>query len=58
MNLNLDTEKEEKKCNVSTCTKEEFLSAVEKTKTENCSKGTLYEVIQSYQKEFDSGASD
>ena len=58
VNLNLDTEKEEKKCNVSTCTKEEFLSAVEKTKTENCSKGTLYEVIQSYQKEFDSGASD
>lgn len=58
VNLNLDVEKEEKKCNVSTCTKEEFVSTIEKTKTENCSRGTLYEVIQSYQNEWMENSSD
>ena len=38
------------KCNVSTCTLEEFLAACEATRTENCATGTLYEVLQDYRK--------
>jgi len=36
------------KCNVSTCTYEEFITACESTRTENCATGTLYEVLQDY----------
>ena len=36
------------KCNVSTCTYEEFLAACEATRTENCATGTLYDVLQDY----------
>ena len=36
------------KCNVATCTYEEFLAACEKVKTENCASGTLYEVLTDY----------
>ena len=42
------TENEDTKCNVATCTYEEFLAACEKTRTENCALGTLYEVLQAY----------
>ena len=38
------------KCNVATCTAEEFLLACEATRTENCATGTLYEVLQDYRK--------
>ena len=38
------------KCNVATCTYEEFLAACEATRTENCATGTLYEVLKAYQK--------
>jgi aryl-phospho-beta-D-glucosidase BglC (GH1 family) len=46
--LKFITENDEIKCNVATCTYEEFLAACEKTKTENCVTDTLYEVIQAY----------
>lgn len=36
------------KCNVSTCTYEEFIAACEATRTENCATGTLYEVLRDY----------
>ena len=42
------TENEDRKCNVATCTYEEFIAACEKTRTENCAKSTLYEVLQTY----------
>ena len=48
--LKFITEIEETKCNVSTCTYEEFVAACEKTRTENCATGTLYEVLQNYSK--------
>ena len=46
--LNLDRDAEECKCNVSTCTYEEFVAACEKTRTENCAKSTLYDVLKTY----------
>ena len=46
--LKFITELEETKCNVSTCTYEEFIAACEKTRTENCATGTLYEVLKTY----------
>ena len=46
--LKFITENEELKCNVSTCTYEEFIAACEKTRTENCATGTLYEVLKAY----------
>lgn len=46
--MKLDTQAEELKCNVATCTYEEFLSACEMIRTENCVTGTLYEVLQTY----------
>lgn len=46
--LNVDTSKEETKCNVATCTEEEFKASCEKCKTENCATGTLYDVIKEY----------
>ena len=39
------TENEDLKCNVSTCTYEEFIAACEKTRTEQCATGTLYDVL-------------
>jgi len=36
------------KCNVSTCTYEEFIAACEATRTEKCATGTLYEVLRDY----------
>ena len=42
------TENEDLKCNVATCTYEEFLAACELTRTENCATGTLYEVLRSH----------
>ncbi len=44
------TEKDERKCNIATCTYDEFLAACEKTRTENCATGTLYEVLKAYSK--------
>lgn len=46
--LKFITENEEAKCNVSTCTYAEFIAACEKTRTENCATGTLYEVLKTY----------
>lgn len=43
--MNLDTATEETKCNVSTCTYEEFIAACEMTRTEKCATGTLHEVL-------------
>ena len=42
------TEYEDTKCNIATCTYEEYLATCEKVKTENCATGTLYEVIKEY----------
>ena len=42
------TENEDLKCNVATCTYEEFIAACEMTRTENCVTGTLYEVLMTY----------
>ena len=42
------TENEDLKCNIATCTYEEYLATCEKVKTENCVTATLYEVIQEY----------
>ena len=36
------------KCNVATCTYEEFLAACEAVRTENCVTATLYEVLRNY----------
>jgi hypothetical protein len=36
------------KCNVATCTYEEFIAACEAMRTENCATGTLYDVLQAY----------
>ena len=46
--LKFITENDELKCNVATCTYDEFVAACQKTKTENCVTGTLYEVLKSY----------
>lgn len=46
--LNLDTATEELKCNVATCTYEEFKAACEKLKSENCVTSTLAEVLEAY----------
>lgn len=42
------TENEDTKCNIATCTYEEYVQTCEKVKTENCVTATLYEVIQEY----------
>lgn len=42
------TENEDTKINVSTCTYEEFIATCEKTRTENCATGTLYEVLKEH----------
>lgn len=44
------TENEDLKCNIATCTFEEYVEACEKTRTENCATGTLYEVLGEYNK--------
>ncbi len=44
------TENEDTKCNIATCTYEEYLKACEIVKTENCVKDTLYDVIMEYNK--------
>ena len=46
--LNLDTAAEQTKCNIATCTYEEFLKACEAVRTENCVKDTLYDVLCTY----------
>ena len=46
--LKFITENEETKCNVAACTYEEYIAACEKTRTENCATGTLYEVLKNY----------
>ena len=46
--LKFVTENEEVKCNVATCTYEEFIAACEKTRTENCATGTLHDVLKAY----------
>ena len=43
--MKLDTATEETKCNVATCTYEEFIAACESTRTEHCARGTLWEVL-------------
>lgn len=47
--LKFITENEECKCNVSTCTYEQFIETCEKTRTENCVTATLYDVLKTYQ---------
>lgn len=42
------TENEDTKCNVSTCTYEEYIATCEKTRTENCATATLHEVLTAY----------
>lgn len=42
------TEWEQTKCNIATCTYEEFVETCEKTRTENCVAGTLYEILTEY----------
>ena len=44
------TENEDTKCNIATCTYEEYVETCEKVKTENCVTATLYDVIQEYNK--------
>ena len=44
------TENEDLKCNIATCTYEEYVETCEKVKTENCVTATLYDVIQQYNK--------
>lgn len=46
--LKFVTEWEQTKCNVATCTYEEYLATCQKTKTENCTTSTLYEVLKTY----------
>lgn len=46
--LKCDTATEETKCNIATCTYEEYVAACEKTRTENCATGTLYQVLKDY----------
>lgn len=46
--LKFITENEETKYNVATCTYEEYIATCEKTRTENCATGTLYEVLKDY----------
>lgn len=46
--LNLDTATEETKCNVSTCTFEEFQAACESVTSDKCNKKTLYNVLLDY----------
>lgn len=43
--LNLDPATDAVKCNVSTCTLDEFYAACEAVRTENCATGTLYEIL-------------
>ncbi len=42
------TENEDTKCNIATCTYDEYVATCEKMKTENCAKGTLWDVIMEY----------
>ncbi len=46
--LRLDTSKEELKCNVSTCTYEEFKSTCDKVRTENCESEFLLDTMNEY----------
>lgn len=46
--MKLDPATEAAKCNVATCTYEEFVAACEMTRTENCVTATLYEVIRDW----------
>jgi len=46
--LKFITENEDLKCNVATCTYDEFIAACEKTRTENCVTATLYDVIREH----------
>ncbi len=46
--LKFITENEDVKCNVATCTYEEFIETCEKTRTENCVTATLYDVIREH----------
>lgn len=46
--LKFVTEWEQIKCNVSTCTYEEYVETCRKTLTQNCETGTLYEVIKAH----------
>ena len=43
------TENEDLKCNIATCTYEEYVAACEMTRTENCVTSTTYEVLKAYQ---------
>ncbi len=46
--LKFITENEDIKCNVATCTYEEYVATCQKVRTENCATGTLHQVIQEY----------
>ena len=44
--LNLNVETEEKKCNVATCTFDEFKAMCDKVKSDQCQKATAYEMVK------------
>jgi len=46
--LKFTTENEETKCNVATCSYEEYVDTCQKVKTENCVTDTLYQVLADY----------
>ena len=46
--LKFITENEDLKCNIATCTYEEYVAVCEKTKTENCVTSTLYDVLTAH----------
>ena len=50
-NLNVDVSKEETKCDVRTCTKEEFKATCDKLKTSKCQTYTLYNILMDYKKD-------
>lgn len=43
--LNCDVQKEQTKCDISSCTYEEYLAVCEKMKTQHCATGTLYQIL-------------
>ena len=44
--LNLNVETEETKCNVATCTFDEFKAMCDKVKSDQCQKATAYEMVK------------
>lgn len=57
-NIIKDIENEETKCNVKTCTKEEFIKNCDALKTENCTYGPLKDILDSYHNYYLENPSD